>query len=480
MPNWKKIVTSGSNAAFNSLIVSSTITGSISGSLTGSLQGTASWAEYVVNGSTTNTGSLLTTASVNLNIITFTKGNNTQFSITVNTGSGGTVDTSNLVTTSSFNAFTSSVNTFTASYNTGSFSGSFTGSFNGTASWARNALTASFLPVGTYQITSSWAINALTASFAPNYLLTSSFELWTGSVSSRFSGTSSYANFTRIGRISGSLPGDIEEGGNVYVLPIYRSGNAIFGSTGSVYTTPLVSSTGILHYSASLDRILTTASWAVNALTASYAENAPSALPGGNFGEIQFNSDGTFNGVPLLTYTSGTLTGTGSFSGNLRLGLFRGAQTDIVVASGTDEVLIYTFPIPARTFTDDDVIRVRWRTYNQSKNAPEYYIYIADTDDFNTIVGSSSNIIAFCTASNNTISYLQMKRDFSLNTTDDTLDCITTSIPLITDDTLLVNATPIKTFAMDWNRTDYWMFFSAKPNTDTNLCVSKYCTVERI
>jgi hypothetical protein len=35
MPNWKKIITSGSDAAFNSLIVSNTITGSISGSLTG-------------------------------------------------------------------------------------------------------------------------------------------------------------------------------------------------------------------------------------------------------------------------------------------------------------------------------------------------------------------------------------------------------------------------------------------------------------
>ena len=101
MPSWKKVITSGSSAAFSSLIVSNTITGSISGSLTGSLQGTASWAEYVVN--------------------------------------GGSINTSSLVTISSFNAFTSSINAFTASYNTGSFSGSFTGSLNGTASWAENA-----------------------------------------------------------------------------------------------------------------------------------------------------------------------------------------------------------------------------------------------------------------------------------------------------------------------------------------------------
>jgi hypothetical protein len=44
MPSWKKVITSGSAAAFSSLIVSNTITGSLSGSLTGSLQGTASWA----------------------------------------------------------------------------------------------------------------------------------------------------------------------------------------------------------------------------------------------------------------------------------------------------------------------------------------------------------------------------------------------------------------------------------------------------
>lgn len=61
MPNWKKIVTSGSNAAFNSLIVSSTITGSISGSLTGSLFGTASF----LSGSTTVGNNLVTLPNPN-------------------------------------------------------------------------------------------------------------------------------------------------------------------------------------------------------------------------------------------------------------------------------------------------------------------------------------------------------------------------------------------------------------------------------
>ena len=45
-------------------------------------------------------------------------------SFALNGGGGGTIDTSSLVTTASFNAFT-------ASYNTGSFSGSFIGVFSG-------------------------------------------------------------------------------------------------------------------------------------------------------------------------------------------------------------------------------------------------------------------------------------------------------------------------------------------------------------
>jgi hypothetical protein len=106
---------------------------SISGSvvtITGSLvttqqsQTTASWAANAItasfisptfisasaaasgfgSGGSTNTGSLLTTASVSSNTITFTKGDNSQFSITVNTGSGTsgpTINTSSFATTGS-------------------------------------------------------------------------------------------------------------------------------------------------------------------------------------------------------------------------------------------------------------------------------------------------------------------------------------------------------------------------------------------
>lgn len=112
-------------------------------------------------GATQDTGSLLTTASIDQNTISFTKGDSTTFTLTVASGSfygsftgslqgsasyaltasyaqnaGTTVDTGSFVTTSSFNAFT-------ASYSTGSFTGSFTGSLVGTASWAANATSAS-------------------------------------------------------------------------------------------------------------------------------------------------------------------------------------------------------------------------------------------------------------------------------------------------------------------------------------------------
>jgi hypothetical protein len=110
-----------------------TITGSIA--TTQQTETTASWAvnaltaSFALNGGggSTNTGSLLTTASVSLNTITFTKGDGSTFPITVNTGSGGSfVDTSAFVTTSSFNNYTSSAaSTFAGTSATASYSNNF-------------------------------------------------------------------------------------------------------------------------------------------------------------------------------------------------------------------------------------------------------------------------------------------------------------------------------------------------------------------
>jgi len=120
-----------------------TVTASLQGQLTNIGSQSGSWVTE------TESGSFLITASVNLNTITFTKGNNTTFAITVNTGSGGggatdisslnaytaSQDTKNLAvgySTSSLNSYTASNDTKWS--NLGSQSGSFiteseTGSF---------------------------------------------------------------------------------------------------------------------------------------------------------------------------------------------------------------------------------------------------------------------------------------------------------------------------------------------------------------
>ena len=59
MPNWKKVIVSGSNATLNSLFVSTSVTASIfSGSFTGSLQGTSSWAINALTASSSQNASV--------------------------------------------------------------------------------------------------------------------------------------------------------------------------------------------------------------------------------------------------------------------------------------------------------------------------------------------------------------------------------------------------------------------------------------
>ena len=66
----------------------------------------------VSTGSAINTGSLLVTGSVAGNVLTFTKADATTFSLTVDTGSGGTIATGSLLVTASFDTTTRDI-TFT-------------------------------------------------------------------------------------------------------------------------------------------------------------------------------------------------------------------------------------------------------------------------------------------------------------------------------------------------------------------------------
>ena len=116
-------------------------------SYTGSLFGSASYAltaSYALNGGggSTNTGSLLVTASVSNNTITFTKGDASTFAITVNSGS-----------------------------------------LFGTASWAQNAVTASYVLnsiSSSYSATASY-VNTLNQNVIVNGAVTASYIIVSGS-----------------------------------------------------------------------------------------------------------------------------------------------------------------------------------------------------------------------------------------------------------------------------------------------------------
>ena len=107
----------------------------------GPLIGTASWAiqaltaSFAVN-TNINTGSLLITASSALNTITFTKGDNTTFDVTVNTGSATTVNTGSLLVTASVS---NDIITFTKGNNT---------TFDITVNNVKNSSTSSVISVG--------------------------------------------------------------------------------------------------------------------------------------------------------------------------------------------------------------------------------------------------------------------------------------------------------------------------------------------
>lgn len=214
---------------------------SASSGITGSLFGTASWATQAL----TSSKVYLTASAVNATFpVIFSD------SQTPTTTAGGEVTGLNVDAGLRFNPSTNLLNvnnilstgTITASSGfSGNLTGNVTGNLTGTSSWATNALTASFLPVGTYNVTSSWATNALTASFLPvgtynitsSQALTASFTpnaLVTASVSSNVltftKGNGTTFNLTvNTGSGGGGTPG----GGNTDIQ--INSGSSFYGTT---------------------------------------------------------------------------------------------------------------------------------------------------------------------------------------------------------------------------------------------------------
>jgi len=243
-------ISSGSYSASiseNGLLVNTRV---VADSFTGSLFGTASWAENY-----NETDPIFTAVSG-----TFT-------------------------TTSSFNAFT-------ASYNTGSFTGSFVGSLEGTASWALNAITASYAL--NVPETASYALQALSSSYAEtaSYIenaQTASYVL--NAISASYAETASFAP-AYLPLTGGTINGNVTVNGTASVTflhttyvsssIIYSSGSNQFGDatndTQTLIGTVIVSGsqqiTGSLHAPDITGSLYGTASWAVNAITASFVTSS--------------------------------------------------------------------------------------------------------------------------------------------------------------------------------------------------------------
>ena len=135
MPNWKKVVVSGSDAVLNS------VTASFTGSLTGALIGTASWA---TNATTATTATDATTALTASTVIVIRETTNATYFPTFVDSNNGTKAAESVYTTAAYN-FNPGTNTLIVPNIS---STSITGSLRGTASYATQALSASYAPGG--------------------------------------------------------------------------------------------------------------------------------------------------------------------------------------------------------------------------------------------------------------------------------------------------------------------------------------------
>ena len=184
MPSWKKVVASGSDASFSSLIVDTFVSASsFNGTFTGSLNGTASQAisssfaltaSYALNGGSGQgfpfSGSAQITGSLGVT-----------GSFSVNGNTGQTVFASNADTL----VISGSLIVTGSSQVTGSLNvrGGITGSLFGTASWAQNSISSS------YALTASYALNAGQGGVSAIYILDEGVV----------QGTASYFDFTGAG-----------------------------------------------------------------------------------------------------------------------------------------------------------------------------------------------------------------------------------------------------------------------------------------
>lgn len=160
----------GSHATSASYALSASYANNASTSNTSTSASYALTASYALNAAAAvNTGSLLLTASAATNVITFTKGDSSTFSITVDTGSATTVNTGSLMVTGSVLnntlTFTKGDNTtFSLTVNTGSAASVNTGSLLVTASVSNDIITFTKGNNTTFDITVNNVKNSVSSS----------------------------------------------------------------------------------------------------------------------------------------------------------------------------------------------------------------------------------------------------------------------------------------------------------------------------
>ena len=257
----------------------------------GTLSTTASFNSYTqsneqrITSINTATGSLftsaslsLTTASISSNTLTFTKGNGTEFTISLPEGSVPTNISALNASSASMNLFTASANASITSLNT------FTASLAAT-----NTFTASI--AGTNTFTASIAgTNTFTASIARTNVFTASLagtNTFTASALTAASFNGNTITFTK---------GDGTQFG-VVIPDISSSAGTISGST-------QISGLGFINATQTSSMNVNSASYA---LTASYALNT-------NTGSFATTGSNTFIGNQIVT---GSLSVSGSLRGNI-------------------------------------------------------------------------------------------------------------------------------------------------------------------
>ena len=304
-------------------------------------------ASYALNaGVTVSTASLLTTASAANNVITFTKGDASTFTVTVDTGSAVSTNTGSLLVTASISNATT---TFTKGDGS-TFSVTANNVVNAdSASLAANATSASF---ATTTISASYATNALSASQAANANTATSASFATTATSASFASTipnglsPTFANVTASNvMITGTASVALLYTQTVTSSVVYSSGSNQFGDasndvqtlygtvdikngpvritgslnvSGSVTGNVLGNNTDTFTSSAAVQQVVTLTQTEYNGITPDantlYIISGSTPITPVNTSSFATTGSNTFNGNQII---SGSLTVTSFISGSV-------------------------------------------------------------------------------------------------------------------------------------------------------------------